>query len=346
MNFDRIIPAADHTELPSGETAELSGQSLPHNSDCEQTSGELDDDSREKENPRRKNRAASFWKLRVQPGLTRFQNWLRSPQGRKKMTRILVLVGLVSMFLLGRQVLFSASADASYKDAQSLAYTRKERSKKLTLPAKASQPNTWVPAPVEDDDPNLETMYKVNLEALREVNPDVIGWIMIPDTRINYPIAYSEDSEYYLNHTWDNKENAVGAIYLETRNSTDFTDFNSIVYGHNRTDGSMFADLRRFASKWNVDRSPYVYIALDSGIYRYEIFSAYRAPTDSITYGLSFNEAKTRANFLIYAKENAQVKNDVYPDLTDRILTLSTCSGAGSSNRWVVPARLKMMLVV
>ncbi len=264
---------------------------------------------------------------------------------RAQLSRILLIVGVVSLFFFGLQAFFSVSADASYESAAELAFSAQTRRDKLTLPTEPPEPNTWIPAPVEEEDPNMDVIRKVNLTALREVNPDIIGWILVPETRINYPIMYAEDNDYYLNHTWEKEANAVGSIFLECRNSTDLTDYNTIIYGHNRTDGSMFADLRKFSADWNYQRSPYVYIVTDDGVFRYEIFSSYQAPVDSFTYGLSFNEGKTRANFLIQSKEASRVNTDVYPEINDRILTLSTCSGAGYGNRWVVQARLKMMLV-
>lgn len=221
-----------------------------------------------------------------------------------------------------------------------------------TTPAEteATQPETepteppvvWIPEPVEADE-YMQTLAEKDLEALRQVNPDVIGWIWIPETLINYPIVQGEDNAYYLEHTWDQRESAYGSIFLECMNSSDLTDFNTIIYGHNMLNGSMFARLQRFKQEYYWKVHPYVYIATDDGVFRYEIFSSYAASVDSITYQLSFQQNETRQAFISHAVESSDIDTGIVPDITDRIITMSTCTGAGYSSRRVVHARLKMI---
>lgn len=204
-------------------------------------------------------------------------------------------------------------------------------------------PPQWVPEEIEEDMTML-ALRGINLEALRESNPDVVGWISIPQTQIHYPITQGQDNDYYLHHTWDLQSNIAGSIFLETNSNPDLTDFNTIVYGHNMRNGSMFADLHLLADPDFVAEHPYVYIVTDTGIWRYEIFASYNAPVDSITYGLSFQQTKTREEFIAHAMELSQIQTGITPEVTDRILTLSTCNGMGYSARRVVQARLKMVL--
>lgn len=266
---------------------------------------------------------------------------------RKMMQILLILVFLVSTALLVRQFFDNAGGTESYDAALAVAMGGKSRTS-ASAPTEAvseeaaGQPQ-WIPAHIEEEDPHLETLAAIDLAALREVNPDVIGWILIPDTKVNYPILQGQDNDFYLNHTWDQQENSVGSIFMEWRNTSDFTDFNTIVYGHNMNDGSMFANVRRYSAQWYWENHPYIYIVTDGGIYRYEIFSSYKAPTDSAAYGLSFQQNTTKVNFLTEAVKNSEIYTAISPELTDRILTLSTCSGTGYTNRWVVHARLKMI---
>lgn len=264
---------------------------------------------------------------------------------RKLLTVVLCVVFVISTALLLRQFRDNSGGSEAYDVALEIALNGGKREKEAgeeTVPEQEAEALAWVPEPVEDDE-NMQTLADMDLDALREVNPDVIGWIYVPDSRINYPLLQGEDNEYYLKHTWEDKANSVGAIFLECMNSPDMTDFNTIVYGHNMNDGSMFAGLRRYSAQWYWERHPYVYVATDEGVFRYEVFSSYKADVDSNTYGLSFNQMKTRADFLIMALENSQIDTGIVPEMTDRILTLSTCSGAGYSTRWVVHARLKMV---
>jgi len=262
---------------------------------------------------------------------------------RKILTALLVVVFLFSMFLFLRQQMDNAAGSSTYDSALQMA-TSGKKSEVTAVPETAPEAERiWIPAPIEEEDPHLRTLEDIDLDALREVNPDVVGWILIPDTQVNYPLMQGTDNDYYLKNTWDGKRYAVGSIFLEHLCSPDFTDFNTIVYGHNMNNGSMFAGLREYRNTQYWEQHPYVYILSDEGIYRYEIFSSYKARTDSSAYGLSFNQAKTRVNFLTEAIEQSNIQTGLVPDLTDRILTLSTCSGAGYSTRWVVHARLKMI---
>lgn len=263
------------------------------------------------------------------------------------MTLVLAGVFLVSTTLLLRQFLDNSGGEDAYSAALAIA-SQESRSRQEDLPPVTEEtepalPQTiWVPEAVEDD-PQVEELLSVDLAALREVNEDVVGWIRVPGTKIDYPLMQGEDNDYYLKHTWEGRNNSVGSIFLEHLSSPDLADFNTIVYGHNMKNGSMFASLRKYTQEGYWEQHPYVYILSDAGVYRYEIFAAYKVTLDSPAYGLSFNQSVTRINFLTHALENTQIQTGIIPDLTDRILTLSTCSGAGHTTRWLVQARLKMV---
>lgn len=267
---------------------------------------------------------------------------------RKRLMLVLAAVCLISTSLFLRQLFHDAGGETSYDAALAVAMQQEPDPEVPLAPAPSlptepvQQEPVWIPAPVEDD-PELETLAAIDLAALREVNADVIGWIYIPGSKINYPLLQGEDNDYYLKHAWDHRATSVGSIFLEHRSSPELTDYNTIVYGHNMNSGSMFAGLRNFATQRYWEKHPYVYILSDAGVYRYEVFASYKAPIDSATYGLSFNQRETKAEFLLHALENTKIQTGIIPEEHDRILTLSTCSGAGYSNRWVVQARLRMV---
>lgn len=193
------------------------------------------------------------------------------------------------------------------------------------------------PAPV---DPYARALRNMDFAALREVNSDVVGWIMIPDTRISYPLVQGEDNQYYLNHTWKKWSSVVGAIFLECGNSRDLSNFNTIVYGHRMNDGSMFASLKNYRRQSYWQAHPRVYITDDSGSRTYEIFAAYEAGTEENTYQLQFSDTQARQDFIDDALARSVLHTGVTPRPYDRILTLSTCTGSGHATRWVVQAVL------
>ena len=269
---------------------------------------------------------------------------------RKALRAVLLMVFVVSTALMVHQWMDNAGGEAAYNDAMDIAMQVIEpeapaQPQPTEIPVEATEPVTyWVPVPVEGD-PVMEEMAEINIAALREENEDVLGWIRIPDTRIDYPLLQGEDNDFYLKHTWQKQRNSVGSIFLEHLNRPDLTDFNTIVYGHNMRDKSMFGQLDNYSIEGFWETHPYVYIAIDSGVYRYEVFAFLQAPVDSVTYSIRPQRDDTKQKFIDYSMEHTWIDTGVRPVITDRILTLSTCTGRDYSARNVVQARLPMMEV-
>ena len=208
----------------------------------------------------------------------------------------------------------------------------------IPQPSESVEPT---PTPTPYTDPYADALSAMDFTALREANPEVIGWILIPGTTVSYPLLQGEDNEYYLNHTWKGRWSSVGAIFMECRNSPDLTDFHTIVYGHNMRNGSMFGALQSYRDQSFLTEHPSVYLTVDSGTYRYDIFSIYQAEVDSNTYQLGFPREGARETFLADCAGRSVIETGVTPQTYDRILTLSTCTNIGGKNiRWVVQAAL------
>lgn len=114
----------------------------------------------------------------------------------------------------------------------------------------------------EDEKPQKTS---IDFEALKEINPDIVAWIRIPEV-FDYPVVQGEDNQYYLSHTFQKESNKAGSIFLDYRNSRDFTDSKNIIYGHNMKDGSMFHVLRNFQDMdfYNKHREIWLYLPDDS----------------------------------------------------------------------------------
>lgn len=264
---------------------------------------------------------------------------------RRGLQLVLLAVFLVSTSLLVTKWVDKANGSDVYEEAIAIASgSAEEQIGEAPVPAAPRPELAWTPAPVEQD-PHMDELMKINLDALRQVNPDVIGWILIPDTEINYPLLQGEDNDYYLNHTWKGQKNSVGSVFLECQNSPDLMDYNTIIYGHNMRDGSMFADIRNYAVKDYWKSNPFVYIITDAGVYRYDVFAAYKADLEGLTFGLAFEGEDSRNNFLRYIRRESDFDTGIVPEPNDRILTLSTCYGNTNESRWVVQARLRMVEV-
>lgn len=274
---------------------------------------------------------------------------------RKALMVILFAVFAVSTLMALLQWMDNSEGEAAYADAAQIAMHAPEKElPRETQPEMAepavpadvpAEPVTyWAPVPVKDST-EMEEMKQISITALQEKNEDVVGWVRIPGTKVDYPIMQGQDNDFYLNHTWDKQANSVGSIFMEHLNNPEMTDFNTIVYGHNMRNNSMFGDLENYSQERFFQDHPYVYVTTEKGVYRYEVFAFFLAEVDSLTYGLNLTREDTKREFLDLALENARYDTGIEPEVTDLILTLSTCSGGSYASRYVVQARLPMMKV-
>lgn len=193
-------------------------------------------------------------------------------------------------------------------------------------------------------DPMAEVLLAIDLKALQAENPDVLGWFLIPGTNISYPLMQGEDNDYYLNYTWDRQASYRGSVFMECRSDANLRDFNTIIYGHNLLDGTMFSQLHKYKDEDYLREYPYVYIVNENGAYRYRIFAAFEVPTTASAYRLRFTQEQKRA-FLQDSLEQSIHHTGIAPTEDDQILTLSTCTGVIRTNRWVVQAVLEGQVV-
>ena len=117
----------------------------------------------------------------------------------------------------------------------------------------------------------------VDFESLLAQGPDVKAWLELPGTVIQYPVAQGEDNSYYLKHLYDGTANKVGCLFIDYENAEDFSDNNTIIYGHNMRDGSMFSTLVEYKAQAYYDEHPEMYLVTPEGGYVVEVFSAFVA---------------------------------------------------------------------
>ena len=181
----------------------------------------------------------------------------------------------------------------------------------------------------------------VDFEKLKSINDDVIGWIYVdalPD--ISYPIVQGKDNQTYLHQTYEKNYNFAGTIFVDYENGRDFNDCNTLVYGHNMKNGSMFGHLKKFTEDeklYNNDR--YFWILTPDKNYRYEIISAYTTGVNSDTYTLFKGPGEEFEEYLKKIKSYSDIKTeDTELTIKDKIVTLSTCTG-NESTRFVVQGK-------
>lgn len=174
-----------------------------------------------------------------------------------------------------------------------------------------------------------------------ETNPDIYAWIYIPDSLIDYPVLqHPTDDSYYLKHNLDGSRGYPGCIYTERYNARDFSDPNTVVYGHNMKNGSMFAGLHKYEDAEYFEEHPYVYIYTPEKLYVYEIFAAYEFNNLHLLLNYDFTDEDVYGKYLEDIMEvrsmSSNIREGVDVAADKHILTLSTCIADKPNNRYLV----------
>ena len=247
---------------------------------------------------------------------------------------VLAIVLVVSLTMVARTEMQYSKGAETYAEAFDVA-----RPPKLAAPPVPSV-RTEAQEEEADPDPNLVLLAAMHIDELSRINPDALGWIAIPGTVISYPLLQSEDNEYYLRHTWQDEYSIVGAIFMDSRCGADMTDFNTIIYGHNMRDKSMFGSMSEYLDPEYWREHPSVYLVCGGTAYRYDIFAACEADVEGPVYQHLDKDEQEREEFITECLELSEIDTGIVPMADDHILTLSTCTGRGYANRWAVQAVL------
>lgn len=201
--------------------------------------------------------------------------------------------------------------------------------------------DVWGDAVLDEDAAGVkyeEMENPIDFDSLLAINTDVIGWIEMEALDISYPIAQGGDNNYYLHRTIQKTDNFAGSIFLDFQNHSNFGDRNSVIYGHNMKNGSMFGTLRKYCEQDTWDKSRYFWIYTPDYIYKYEIFSCAEVDKYSDDYQITFSSREEFEAFLERAKGQSAIQNDTEVGYDDTIITLSTCTG-NDATRFIVQAK-------
>jgi len=267
---------------------------------------------------------------------------------RKSFIWVLAVICLLGIGLTVRQMIHNRTAAQANSQAQSIVGAIQPT---VTTTAPTANPETAPPSteafPVETTPPtlppdeNIAFLKQLDIPALQKINPEVIGWFYLPDTVISYPLLHAQSNDTYLHTAWDGTPNVAGSIFLETQCAADLTGFNTIIYGHNMRNGSMFAALKDYKKYDFLREHPYIYIVTNDTVYRYAVFSAYEAGIKSATYWLDVKTDAQKQTAIEHYLDSSVWNADLIPSTEDSVLTLSTCTGTGTyETRWVVQAVL------
>ncbi len=243
----------------------------------------------------------------------------------KEHVRKIVLVGSVILCLGGAAYLVS---DYVHQDQNSDVYEQVQEQMQVLEPTVKEE------TPVE---------ISIDFASLKKINKDIYAWIDIEDTNVHYPIVQSPtDDSYYLEHTIEGVKGYPGSIYTERVNAKDFSDFNTVIYGHDMKDGSMFKHLHKFEDPEFFETHDTVTIYTEKEIKTYRIYAAIVFDNRHLMYHFNNDDIEDRKAF-IQAINGARNMKNLYRegmmiDENSKLITMSTCITGQPDKRYLVVA--------
>lgn len=193
---------------------------------------------------------------------------------------------------------------------------------------------------VEAKELDGETIFSVDFDKLKEINPDTIGWIRFEEPSIiSYPIVHSHDNKEYLTKLFGEGKNTYGTLFVDKDNAGDFSDKNTFIYGHRMKSGSMFGKLEKYAEKEFYEKHPYFYIYTPDGKESvYQIFSAGVVKDTSESYNKKYEDEQAFSDYISYVKTKSNYDTGVEVAPDSQIVSLSTCTVDSNEDRFLVHA--------
>lgn len=182
----------------------------------------------------------------------------------------------------------------------------------------------------------------VDWDALRAVNPDIVAWIYIPDSPVNYPVVQGQDNQEYLHKAFDGSTGwlaSAGTIFLDSNNASDFSDRNSALYGHHMNDGSMFASLSDWQNNDEFNSHRDIYLLTPQGNYRLKTFAMVKTTGTDALVQTTFSSEESYRSYIQDKLDRSVVtqEGDVLgaSDITQSML-FSTCEYSQADGRAVL----------
>ena len=197
------------------------------------------------------------------------------------------------------------------------------------LPADVAAQNDGQGDEAEGEQTPEPVEIPINFDFLLAENEDIIGWITVDGTEIDYPILYDTTyNRYYLTHNYSGTATPYGSVFVLGENAGDYSDFNTVIYGHNMIDGHMFAQLHYFKNQDFFDNHDQIVIYTPDRKLTYQVFAAYRTNNLDIIANNDFSTEELRDQYIesIYTNTDLGLfDREVHVTGEDRIITLSTC---------------------
>ena len=187
----------------------------------------------------------------------------------------------------------------------------------------------------QDDEPAGETAPVRDFAALQAINPDIVAWVTVPGTAIDYPVVQGEDNSYYLRRLVTGEWNSAGSIFLDYRCAPDFSDPYNIIYGHNMHNGSMFFSLMQYKTQDFYEQHPKGILETPDAQYEIRFFSGFVADVNHPVWDTEVSAEEVPA-WAAEMQRQSYFQSSVIPSDGDAIITLATCSYEFNNARFVL----------
>ena len=246
----------------------------------------------------------------------------------KKAILIIILVAAIAAFVVSGYKLISSLNE--YKEGETTYQSISSEYVTLTssfvipeIPKEKATPEIEAPKPLT-----------VDFKALKEYNPDIVGWIYCPDTSINYPVLQASDNDYYLRRMADRKYNIAGSIFMDYRSNPDLSGINALIYGHNMKNSTMFSDIVSYDTNnpEYFNSHPYIYYFTEEQNYILQIIGEKTAETNDSIFK-DFESKEEMQEYLTGCTPMILFNKEYDISSIDNLVTLSTCSKNSSEKR-------------
>ena len=180
----------------------------------------------------------------------------------------------------------------------------------------------------------------VDFDALEKINPDVVGWLKMENTVIDYPVVHGKDNDYYLDHIFDGTHYTFGTIFIDFRNRPVFEDDITVIYGHAMLDGSMFKSLEQFESQSYADEHQEFSFETREHKYRLEPFAGKIVDAQIPFLELDFDSDEDYLKYLQGFIDTSTFKSNVKVTGNDKVVMMITCSHDFEEARYVLLSKV------
>lgn len=271
---------------------------------------------------------------------------------------LMLIISMSAAVYLGWQAyteLSERNSGVDYYDEMAAAYDRsggRNESKKNIIDLLISSINkndandsssgltAVIDMPAVNDEITGHAESVIDFETLWKSCPDVVGWIRLDDSNIDYPIVHGDDNFFYMSHLPNKAPNSAGSIMMDISNEEDFSDTITVLHGHHMRNGNMFGNLEKLAKEGYFEEHPCFHLYTPKGDYDVQVIAGWTASARASGYPIAFENEASFLEFVNYGRNNAVYVSDAETSLTDHYVLLSTCAYTFTNARFIVLAKI------